>query len=324
MVVACYNEVMNARMIYTAIKDVWECMPNHNLEILFIDNGSTDGTRDILRELAQEDPETVKVILNARNYGTVRSHPYGYLQATGDCVVSLAADFQDPPELIPDFVELWDQGNEVVYADRLASFESPVMASVRNIFYKLARRISDVDLIENFNGLGLYDRRVIELFRQMDDPYPYFRGIIAEIGLNRASVPYNQPTRRAGVTKNNFFTLYDIAMNGITSHSKMPLRLVTLSGFLLGAISLMAAVIYLIYKILFWDSFQLGMAPLVIGQFLFNSIIIFILGLIGEYIGFINTRILKRPMVVESERLNFASVPPDQRIPSPVTPDRKT
>ncbi len=309
IVIASYNEIDNIDAIYKATRDVMESLTNYHYELLFIDNASTDGTIERLRDIAAADPDHVKVILNARNFGTVRSHPHGYRQATGDAVVSLSADFQDPPELIPKFVELWEQGNYVVYAKTEAESQSLFLAAIRRAYYSFARRVSDNDLIENFSGFGLYDRRVIDIFREIDDPYPYFRGTITEIGLKRAAVPYTKPGRRAGLTKNNFLVLYDIAMNGITSHSKMPLHLLTLFGFAMALLSMLVAVGYFIYKVMYWDSFDVGVGPLVIGQFFMSSVIIFTLGVIGEYVAFINVRMLKFPMVIESERLNFTTEP---------------
>ena len=305
VVIACFNERENAEPIYEAVYRVLSRIPKYDFEILFIDNGSHDGTAEILRDLARRDVEHVKVILNARNFGTVRSHPYGYKQATGDAVISLSADFQDPPEMIPEFIRLWEQGNFIVYAETLKEANAGPLSWIRKVYYGLANRLSDGNLIENFSGFGLYDRRVIDLFREIDDPYPYFRGTIAELGLTRKAVPFVKPQRKAGISKNSFLDLYDIAMNGITSHSRTPLHLVTLVGFGLSILSFFVGLFYLSYKLLNWDEFTVGVAPVVIGLFFFNSVIVLILGLIGEYVAFINLRILKFPMVVEKERLNF-------------------
>lgn len=306
VVIACFNERENAQLIYEAVYRVMSRISEYDFEILFIDNGSDDGTVEILRELASQDIEHVKVIFNARNFGTVRSHPYGYKQATGDAVVSLSADFQDPPEMIPEFIKFWEEGHFIVYAETLREANAGPLSWIRKLYYSLANRMSDGNLIENFSGFGLYDRRVIELFREIDDPYPYFRGTIAELGLKRKAVPFIKPARKFGRSKNNFLELYDIAMNGITSHSRKPLHLVTLVGFCFSILSFFVGLFYLAYKILNWDEFTVGIAPVVIGLFFFNSVIVFILGLIGEYVAFINLRILKFPMVVEKERLNFS------------------
>ena len=306
IVVACFNERENVRPIYHAICEVMSALPAYSFEVLFIDNGSTDGTDGILRDLAHRDEEHVRVILNARNFGTVRSHPYGYKQATGDAIVSLSADFQDPPEMISKFVQLWEEGNYIVYAETATEQSTGILRHVRRVYYAIANKLSDGNLIENFSGFGLYDRKVIDLFREIDDPYPYFRGTIAELGLKRAAVPFVKPLRRSGNSKNNFLHLYDIAMNGITSHSSTPLHLVTLFGFFLSLLSFIVGLFYLGYKIYNWENFSVGIAPIVIGLFFFNSVIVFILGLIGEYVAFINVRVIKFPMVVERERLNFS------------------
>jgi hypothetical protein len=226
-------------------------------------------------------------------------------QASGAAVISLVADLQDPPSLIPEFLRLWEDGSKVVAAVKIHSEESPLFFFIRKSYYRLVRAMADVDLIKDFTGFGLYDRKVMDILRTLDDPYPYFRGLISEIGFKPSLVPYVQPQRRRGFTKNNFYTLYDIAMLGITSHSRVPLRLATMMGFLLSALSLLVAFSYLVYKLLFWQSFSVGMAPLVIGLFLFSSVQLFFLGLLGEYLGNIQTQVLKRPRVVESERINF-------------------
>ena len=305
VVIACFNEVANVSPIYEAVREVMSGLLDYDYEILFIDNASTDGTIDVLRQIASLDKEHVKVILNARNFGTVRSHPYGFKQATGDAVVSLSADFQDPPEIIPELVRFWEEGNYVVCAETEAERQSVFLAAVRRMYYSFARRLSDNDLIENFSGFGLYDKKVIDLFREIDDPYPYFRGTIAEIGLKRASVPFVKPARRSGVSNVNFLDLYDTAMNGITSHSKIPLHVLTLFGFVLATLSFLVGIFYFAYKLFYWDSFEIGVGPLVIGQFFLSSVIILTLGVIGEYVAFINVRIMKYPMVIEEERINF-------------------
>jgi glycosyltransferase involved in cell wall biosynthesis len=271
---------------------------------LFIDNASVDGTQEELRKLAAEDPR-VKVIINQRNFGHVRSPFHGLLQAGGEAVIVLAADLQDPPELIPEFVRLWRKGSKVVLGQKRNSAEAPLFFVVRRAYYRLVRRLADVDLIENVTGFGLYDRKVIEAFRALDDPYPYVRGLVSELGYPVALVPYEQPRRARGITKNNFYTLYDVAMLGITSHSKVPLRLATMLGFGASAASFLVGLAYLVYKLVFWDRFALGVAPVVIGLFFFASVQLFFIGIIGEYIGAIHTRVTKRPLVVEKERINF-------------------
>ncbi|MBF0176570.1 MAG: glycosyltransferase family 2 protein [Magnetococcales bacterium] len=304
VVVPCFNEEENVGPMYEALRKVFSGLDKYNFEIIFIDNCSTDGTVAILKQLAASDPD-VKVILNARNFGTVRSHFYGILQTSGNAAVTQAADFQEPPELIPELIAQWEKGFKIVIAVKKGAEESPFMQFVRKIYYAALSKIADVDLVQNFNGACLIDRQVVEIARNMDDPYPYFRGMLAEIGLPRAEVPYVQKLRRAGKTKNNFFTLYDVAMTGVTSHSKAPLRLITFVGFLMSGICFLIAAGYMFYKLIMWESFQMGMAPLIIGQFFVNGIILTILGLSFEYIGSINMRLLKRPLVIEKERLNF-------------------
>jgi glycosyltransferase involved in cell wall biosynthesis len=300
----CYNEEDNVREIYERVREVFARLPSYRYEHLFIDNASTDGTVRVLRELAGAD-KNVKIIVNRRNFGHIRSPHHGMLQARGDAVVALAADLQDPPDLIATFLERWEQGFKVVMGVKRTSQESWSMFAVRRLYYTLIQRLADVELIPNATGFGLYDREFVEMVRRLDDPYPYVRGLIAEFGFECATIPYDQPVRERGLTKNNFFTLYDLAMVGITSHTKLPLRLATLIGFGLSALSLLVAVIYTIYKLVFWYQFPVGVAPLVIGLFLSFSVQLFFMGLIGEYIAVIHTRIMHRPLVVEKERINF-------------------
>lgn len=273
-------------------------------KLLFIDNASTDGTQAELRAMAAEFPE-VRVIVNHRNFGHIRSPYHAMLQVEGDAVISLAADLQDPPELIPEFIRRWRAGASVVVGQKITSRESPLFFAVRRAYYRLVRRLADVDLLENVTGFGLYDRKVIEAFRTLDDPYPYVRGLISELGFPVARVPYDQPRRVRGLTKNNFYTLYDMAMLGITSHSKVPLRLATMMGFACSIVSFLVGAAYLIYKLIFWSRFPLGTAPVVIGLFFFASVQLFFIGIMGEYIGAIHTRVSKRPLVIEKERINF-------------------
>jgi glycosyltransferase involved in cell wall biosynthesis len=269
---------------------------------LFIDNCSTDSTVSKLRAIAGTDP-SVSVIVNARNFGHIRSPMYGLLQAKGDAVILLVADFQDPPELMATFVEQWLAGAPIVVGVKPEAKESALFFALRRAYYRLVTRIANVRLIQNFTGFGLYDRKIIEILRKIDDPYPYFRGLICEIGFDVVKIPYVQPRRKRGISKNNFYTLYDIAMLGITSHSKVPLRLATISGFAMGAISLLVSVGYLILKLLYWNKFSFGSAPLLIGLFFFSSIQLFFTGLLGEYVGAILTYSMKRPLVVERERI---------------------
>ena len=290
--------------LYETIARIMESIDGYDYEHIYIDNASTDGTVPKLRELAAKD-KRVKVILNARNFGHIRSPYYGLLQADGDAVVYMASDFQDPPDLIPKLINGWQRGAKAVLAIKDSSDESGVFFALRRIYYRLVERLADVRTYQNFTGFGLYDRAVVDYCRSLEDPYPYFRGIIAETGLPTEEVHYHQPARKRGITKNNFYTLYDMAMLGITNHSKIPLRLATMSGFLMSVLSLLVGITYLIYKLLFWQQFPAGTAPLVIGLFFFASVQLFFIGILGEYIGSIHTQVHKRPLVVEKERLNF-------------------
>jgi polyisoprenyl-phosphate glycosyltransferase len=300
----CRNEQENIRALHGRVRGVIAGLENVAYEHLFIDNASSDGTVNELRTLAREDSH-LRVILNQRNFGHVRSPYHGLLQARGDAVIVMAADLQDPPELIPEFIRLWREGNDVVLGQKTNSAESPVFFALRRMYYRLVRRLADVDLLENVTGFGLYSRKVIEDFRALDEPYPYVRGLVSELGYKIGRVPYEQPRRVRGITKNNFYTLYDVAMLGITSHSKVPLRLATMFGFAASALSFLVGALYLIYKLVFWDRFALGVAPVVIGLFFFASVQLFFIGIIGEYIGAIHTRVARRPLVIEKERIGW-------------------
>ena len=304
IVSGCYNESGNAEELVVRLTKVMETLPQYDYEQIVIDNASTDGTQEILRKLASKNPR-LKVILNARNFGHVRSPYHGMLQASGDAVIYLASDLQEPPELIPDFIKQWEQGAKAVVGIKNSSAESAIFFAVRRLYYGLVEKLADTRTIQNFTGFGLYDRTIIEYCKKLGDPYPYFRGLIAEIGLPVERIAYHQPLRKRGFTKNNFYTLYDMAMLGITNFSKVPLRLATMLGFLTAALSLLVAVGYLIYKILFWQNFAIGTAPMVIGLFFFASGQLLFIGILGEYIGAIHTQVLNRPLVVEKERINF-------------------
>lgn len=304
IVTPCYNEESNVVSLYERISAVFNTRPNYAYEIIYIDNASTDNTVSIVKSLIAKDAN-VKLIVNARNFGHIRSPYYGLLQATGDAVVLMASDLQDPPELLPKFISKWEAGFKIVAGVKTTSEESKLFFMLRKTYYKMVNRIANITLINNFTGFGLYDKSVIEIMKNLDDPYPYFRGLVSELGFDVAQVEFNQPQRKRGITKNNFYTLYDIAMLGITSHSKVPLRLAVFGGFTLSAASLFLAFVYLILKLLFWNSFAIGTAPMLIGMFFFASIQLFFLGLLGEYVGNMHTQILNRPLVVEKERVNF-------------------
>lgn len=304
VVTGCYNEEENVEQLYKEVKDVFDKFGEYEYEHIFIDNASKDRTVPILKEIARKD-KNVKIIVNARNFGHIRSPFYGLLQASGEAVIYIVADLQDPPSMISDFIKKWEDGYNVVVGVKKESDESKIMFAIRNFYYDMMSRLSEVEQIKNFTGFGLYDKKIIEIVRKIDDPYPYFRGLISEIGYDIFRIEYVQPIRKKGLTKNNFYSLYDTAMIGITSHSKVPLRLAAMLGFSLAVLSLLVAFIYFIYKIIFWESFSVGIAPLVIGLFFFSSIQLFFIGIIGEYIGSIYTQVLKRPLVIERERINF-------------------
>ena len=309
VVTGCLNEEENVRRLYEAVKAVFAGFEELDYEHIFIDNASTDRTVEELRALAAAD-QRVKVIVNNRNFGHIRSPYHAIFQASGDAVITMAADFQDPPELIAEFIRSWREGYQVVIGIKQATADSLLFGLVRRGYYRLIDRLSEVDLVRNFTGFGLYDREVIEALRQIDDPYPYFRGLICDLGFSRKELPFVQPPRARGFTKNNVYTLYDLAMLGITNHSKVPLRLATMLGFLSALISFLAALGYLVYKLVYWNQFSVGIAPVVIGLFFFGSIQLLVVGILGEYVGAIHTQVLKRPLVVERERINFNSQAP--------------
>jgi glycosyltransferase involved in cell wall biosynthesis len=306
VVSGCFNEEENVRECYEQVKKVFQEIGRYRYEHIFIDNASRDGTLAILREIAAKD-KNVKVIVNARNFGHIRSPYHAMVQAHGDAVISLVSDLQDPPELIKEFIKKWEEGFFVVIAVKENSDESPVFFAIRRIYYEIVSRLAEIELNKNATGFGLYDRRFIDILAEIDDPYPYFRGLVSEIGFPVAKIPYHQPVRKRGITSNNFYRLYDIAMLGITNHSKVPLRLATMLGFAVSFLSLLIAFGYLICKLVYWNSFQLGLAPLEIGLFFFGSVQLFFIGIVGEYIGAIHTQVQKRPHVVELERINFES-----------------
>ena len=304
VVTACFNEEENVKELYEQVKTVFVDLPQYEYEHIFIDNASKDRTVSILKEIAQKD-RRVKIIVNTRNFGHIRSPFHALMQAKGDAAIFIVADLQDPPDIIKGFIRKWEEGYKIVIGVKTQSEESQIFFAIRKAYYNLVGRLSEIALIKNFTGFGLYDRQVIEILRSIEDPYPYFRGLICDIGFDRAVIEYVQPTRKRGFTKNNFYTLYDMAMLGITNHSKVPLRLATMTGFIVALMSLLTALVYFIYKLIFWDNFQVGMAPLVIGLFFFTSVQLFFIGVIGEYVGAIHTQVLKRPLVVEKERVNF-------------------
>lgn len=305
VVTGMFNEEENVQEFYERVTRVFdEKLPGYTFELIVADNASTDGTVALLKRLAERD-KRLKIIVNNRNFGHIRSGYNAFLQARGEAAIVMSSDLQDPPEIILDFIRKWEEGFKVVLAQKANTEESPLFSMVRRTYYELVSRLSDIELVKNATGFGLYDRRVIEDVRQINDPYPYFRGLICDLGYERALIPFTQPTRKRGLTKNNFYTLWDMAMLGITNHSKVPLRLATFGGLFVAGISFLVAVGYFIYKLLYWDSFQLGLAPLVIGIFFIGAVQLVFVGLLGEYIGAIHTQVLRRPPVVEKERVNF-------------------
>ena len=305
ILIPCFNEEENVGPISEAVIETMERdLPDYDYELVFIDNNSTDQTRSILRKLRETNIK-IKAIFNAKNFGQFNSPYYGILQVTGDCVIEMVADFQDPVDLIPKYVKEWENGYKIVIGIKTSSKENPLMYGLRSCYYKLIKKLSDVEQIEHFTGSGLYDRDFIEVLRRLDDPTPFLRGIVAELGYRRKEIPYEQPKRRAGKTHNDFYRLYDAAMLSITSYTKVGLRLATIFGCICSGGSLLIAFLYLIMKLIWWDRFPAGMAPMLIGMLFLGSVQIFFIGLVGEYVLSINQRVMKRPLVVEEERLNF-------------------
>ena len=303
--IPCYNEEENARPIYEAVRDEMEKeLPEYDYEILFIDNCSKDCTRAIIEEICKENKH-VKAIFNAKNFGQFNSPYYGLLQTTGDCSILMVADFQDPVELIPVFVHEWEKGHKIVCGIKSSSKENGLMYFLRSCYYKDIKKMSSVEQIEHFTGFGLYDKSFIQVLRDLKDPTPFLRGIVAELGFARKDVEYTQPQRRAGKTHNNWYSLYDAAMLSFTSYTKVGLRIATFAGFGVAGISFLVALIYLVMKLLYWNRFIAGSAPMLISICLLGGVQLFFIGLVGEYIMNMNARIMNRPLVVEEKRLNF-------------------
>lgn len=306
IVTACYNEEDNIREIYEQVKTQFLALPRYRYEHIFIDNASTDNTVSILKSIANTD-RNVKLIVNTRNFGHIRSPYYALLQAQGDAVISIVADLQDPPDMIPIFLKKWEVGYKVVVGVKPSSAENAIMATFRRFCYQIFSKLSDIKQIKNFTGFGLYDKQFIRILREFQEPYPYFRGLVSEIGFEVAEIPYHQPARQYGKTKNNWFTLYDMAVLGLTSYSKSPMRIAALLGFVLGGVSLLVSIVFLALKLIFWNHFSIGVAPMLIGLFFFGSIQLFFIGMLGEYIAAIHTQVQNRPLVIEKERINFDS-----------------
>ncbi|TCL43009.1 glycosyltransferase family 2 protein [Harryflintia acetispora] len=312
IMIPCYNEQDNVWSICKAVQAVFEReLSEYNYEILFIDNKSKDDTRKILRILCKEDTR-VKAIFNMKNFGQFNSPYYGLCQTTGDCTILLCADFQDPVELIPTMVHEWEKGHKVISMIKTSSKENPLRYWLRGMYYKLIRAMSDVQQIEHFTGFGLYDRSFIEVLKTLDDPTPFLRGIVAEYAPDHLEISYEQQKRKAGKTSNNFFSLFDAAMLSFTSYTKAGLRFATFAGFIVSGVSFLIAIFYLIQKLNHWDQFIAGNAPILIGVFFLGGIQLFFIGLLGEYILSMNTRIIHRPLVIEEERINFTET--DDRV----------
>lgn len=305
VMVPCYNEEENVVPMSKALAELFETqLSKYDYEILFIDNHSTDNTRPLLRQICKENPK-VKAILNAKNFGQFNSPYYGILQTSGDCTITCCCDFQDPLELFPKFIEEWEKGCKIVIGRKTSSKESRLMYALRSMYYKMVKKYSDVEQIEHFTGFGLYDKSFVQVLRDLKDPTPFIRGIVAELGFERKEIEYEQPKRKAGKTHNNFGTLYDAAMLSFTSYTKFGLRFATFTGFFTGIASFLAAIVYLVLKLVFWNNFSAGMAPVIIGMFFLGGVQLFVLGFMGEYIMSINRRVMNRPLVVEEERINF-------------------
>ena len=305
VMIPCYNEEENVEPISKAIIDVFKTqLSNYDYEILFIDNDSQDKTREILCRMCEEDKH-IKAIFNAKNFGQFNSPYYGMLQTTGDCTISMVCDFQDPVEMIPKYVDEWEKGYKIVIGIKTSSKENKLLYWFRSMYYKFIKKFSEVDQIEHFTGSGLYDKEFINVLRDLKDPTPFLRGIVAELGYKRKEIEYEQPKRRAGKTSNNFLRLYDAAMLSITSYTKIGLRLCSFIGIIIGGISFIIGLVYLIMKLTHWNQFAVGMAPMLIGVFFLGAVQLFFIGLIGEYIMSINVRVMNRPLVIEEERINF-------------------
>ena len=304
VITPCYNEEDNVDELYERIRMVFLRFSQYTYEHLFIDNASSDRTVEKIRTLSESD-NRVRAIVNIRNFGHIRSPHYALLSANGDACVTLASDLQDPPELIPEFLQKWEAGSKIVVGVKEKTDESWVWRTIRGFYYQLLSTISETVQVEHFTGFGMYDRQVIEIIRQIDDPYPYFRGLISELGFPIATVAFFKPNRKYGVTKNSLYTLYDMAMLGFTSHSKVPLRLAAFVGFALSGVTLLISFVFFALKLIYWNSFSMGMAPLIIGLFFFSSVQMFFIGLVGEYIGSIYTQVRKRPLVIERERIGY-------------------
>ncbi|WP_206951657.1 glycosyltransferase family 2 protein [Trinickia acidisoli] len=308
IVAGCFNERDNIAELHERITAAMRQVPQYDYEIILIDNASTDGTVDVIRAIARTD-KRLKAIVNVRNFGHIRSPYHALLLAQGDAVIGMASDLEDPPELLPEFIRHWEQGFKIAIAVRRGHEDRGLRVLLRKAYYTLITRISDVEQVQDFTGFGLYDRAVMDILRDIDDPYPYFRGLICEIGFARAEVPFDKPVRKRGISKGTFFVYLDSALLGIVNHSKAPLRLATLLGIAMSGLSFLMGIYYLVRKLMAWSEFQMGIAPLAVSLFFFMGVLFLLVGLLGEYIGLLVTHTVRRPMVVEDERINFESTP---------------
>ncbi|BBN58993.1 glycosyltransferase family 2 protein [Hydrogenovibrio marinus] len=305
IVTPCYNEEANVKELYEQVKNVISSeLPSYDYEHIFIDNASTDKTGDVLKEIASTDKK-LKIIINSRNFGHIRSPVYGLTQASGDVVFLVVADLQDPPSLIPKFIAEYENGYNIVLGVKQSSSENKLMYKLREFYYSVLHKMSEVEIFKNFTGFGLYDRKSINALKSIRDPYPFFRGMVAEVGFRVKKIQYDQPVRVRGITKNNFYTLYDIGILGLINNSKVMLRMAIFVSVMIGTISFLIGVVYLVMKIVYWDQMPVGVAPLVIGGSFAFSVLLFFIGILGEYIGQIYTQVLDRPLVFEQERINF-------------------
>jgi len=303
IVTPCFNESENILELCNRVANTMSNLP-YRYEHIFIDNASTDNTVEEIKKIAQEDAR-VKLIVNVRNFGHIRSPYYALLQSSGDASIIIASDLQDPPEMIKDFIAKWEMGYKAIFAIKEETYEPFIIKNIRKFYYSLLGKVSEVKIVKNATGAGLFDKTIIEILRSINDPYPYFRGLISEIGYPIATVPFKQPKRSKGFSKNNFYTLYDLAMLGFTNHSKLPLRILTITSFTISIFSLLTAFLFLIAKLFLWNSFALGIAPILIGIFFFGAVQIFSIGILGEYILSIHARTRNLPLVIEKERINF-------------------
>ena len=304
IVTGCYNEESNIADFIEQVGAALEAIPDITYEVIIADNASTDGTLRVLKRLSRDRP-WMKIIVNARNFGPTRSYYHAFLQAKGDAVILMCCDLQDPPALFPEFLRKWREGSKIVLAQKQTSAESSLFYAVRGLYYRLVRTIASVETLPQCTGFGLYDQRVLEILREINDPNPYMRGLICEIGLPITTVPFHQPLRKRGFSKMNFSILYDVAMLGLTEHSRVPLRIATMLGFIIAIFCFVASAGYGIAKLVLWNSFSLGLAPVVVGIFFLGAVQLIVAGIIGEYIGSIHGKLQNRPVVVESERVNF-------------------